>query len=139
MAVNRHNGKGSERMKYLKQLAYIFLICIAGQIVSGLIGGVVPGNVLAMVILFLMLSFKVIRLESVAETADFMLANMAFLFVPATVSVFCDYQVFAGAIVKLLVVCLITTILTSLSAGLTVKYVLRLQKSRRDKVVKQHN
>ena len=121
-------------MKYLKQLAYIFLVCIAGQIVSVLIGGLVPGNVLAMVILFLLLAFKVIQLDSVAETADFMLANMAFLFVPATVSIFFDYEVFAEYLVKLLVVCLITTVLTSLSAGLTVKYVLKLQNARKVKV-----
>ena len=118
-------------MKYLKQLAYIFLVCIAGQIFSFLIGGVVPGNVLAMVFLFLLLAFKVIKLDSVAETADFMLANMAFLFVPATVSIFFNYQVFAEALVKLLVVCLITTVLTSLSAGLTVKYVLKLQNAKK--------
>lgn len=120
-------------MRYLKQLAYIFLICVAGQIVSGLIGGVVPGNVLAMVLLFLLLIFHGIKLKHVEDTADFMLANMAFLFVPATVSVFCNYEAFAGALVKLLVICLITTILTSISAGLTVKYVLKLQKKKKSK------
>lgn len=120
-------------MKYLKQLSYIFLVCIAGQIISYLIGSVVPGNVLAMVILFLLLATKVIQLDSVAESADFLLANMAFLFIPATVSIFFEYKIFAESLVKLLVVCLITTVLTSLSAGLTVKYVLKLQKAREAK------
>ena len=120
-------------MKYLKQLAYIFFVCIAGQMISNLIGSVVPGNVLAMVILFLLLATKVIKLDRVAETADFLLVNMAFLFIPATVSIFFEYELFAESLVKLLGVCVITTVLTSLSAGLTVKYVLKLQKAREEK------
>ena len=120
-------------MKYLKQLAYIFLICIAGQAASITIGGVVPGNVLAMVILFLLLLFKVIPLDCVADTSDFLLANMAFLFIPATVSVFFKYEVFAGALWRLLIVCIIATILTSLSAGFTVKFVLQWQNRKRNK------
>jgi len=120
-------------MKYLKQLAYIFLVCIAGQAVSNLIGGVVPGNVLAMVILFVLLLCKVIPVECVSDTSDFLLANMAFLFIPATVSIFCNYEVFASVLWKLLIVCIIATILTSLSAGLTVKFVLKLQNRNKNK------
>lgn len=124
--------KGSDSLKYLKQIAYIFVICIAGQFVSNLIGGVVPGNVLALVILFLLLLMKVIPLDSIAHTADFILANMAFFFIPATISIFFEYRSFAENFIKLLVVCLLTTILTSLSAGLTVKYILKYQRRRKE-------
>lgn len=90
-----------------------------------------PGNVLAMVLLYLLLEGKVIKLGHVEEAADFLLVNMAFLFVPATVSIFCNYETFIAIIGKLMLVCLITTILTSLSAGFTVKYVLKFTKERK--------
>lgn len=113
-------------MKYLKQLAFICLICIAGQLISNLIGGFVPSNVVAMLLLLLLLGLKIVKLERVQETADFFLANMAIFFIPATVSVFFQYEVFAGNVLKLILVCIITTIVTSLSAALTVKYVIKL-------------
>lgn len=118
-------------MKFLRQLAYIFIICMVGQLVSLLVFGVVPGNVLSMIILFILLVINVIKIESVADVADFLLTNMALLFVPVTVSVFCKYEEYASDIVKLLLLCIITTILTALSAGLTVKYVIRIQNRKK--------
>lgn len=120
-------------MKYLKQLAYICLLCVAGQMVSTLFGGAVPGNVLAMLILFVLLVSQRIRIGCIEETADYLLANMAILFLPATVSIFFQSETFAQNLVKLVAVCILTTVLTSLSAGFTVTYVIKLQRKRRIK------
>lgn len=118
-------------MKYLKQLATIFLVCAVGQLLAACIGNVVPGNVLAMILLFLCLIFKVIKIEQVEETSDFLLANMAFLFLPVTVSVFFKFDVFEGIIIRFFVVCVITMILTSLCAGYTVKLIVKLQNKKK--------
>lgn len=120
-------------MKYLRQLAIILLLCIVGQLLSVLIGGKVPGNVLSMIVLFLLLLFRVIKVETIEETADFILANMAFFFIPACLGIVESYHLLAGNVIKLLIVCILTTILTSLSAGFTVKYILKLQQARRKK------
>lgn len=118
-------------MKYLKQLAGIFLICVIGQFFSDLIGNVIPGNVLAMILLFILLLSKIIKLEHIAETSDYLLANMAFLFLPPTVSIFFQFHLFKGIMFRFIIFCLVATILTSLSAGFTVKLVLKLQKKKK--------
>ena len=118
-------------MKYLKQLAIIFLICVVGQGISILIDGVIPGNVLAMILLLVLLLTGIMKPSTIEATADFILANMAFLFVPPTVAIIDAYEILAGNILKILVICILTTILTSLSAGYTVKFVLKLQNKRR--------
>lgn len=118
-------------MKYLKQLAVIFLICVVGQLFSNLIGNVIPGNVLAMILLFILLLSKIIKLENIAETSDYLLTNMAFLFLPPTVSIFFQFHLFEGIMFRFIIFCLVATILTSLSAGFTVKLILKLQKKKK--------
>ena len=121
-------------MKYLKQLALIFIICIIGQLVSYSIGYTVPGNVVAMILLFLLLYFKVIKMNMIEETADFILANMAFFFIPACLGIMESYQLLLSNLFLLIFICIITSVLTSLAAGFTVKYVLKMQKRKGTKV-----
>ena len=120
-------------MKYLKQLALIFLICILGQLISLLIGNKIPGNVVAMVLLFLLLYFKIIKMSMIEDTTDFILTNMGIFFIPSCLGIIETYQLLLGDLFLLVFVCVISTIITSLATGLTVKYVLRIQNRRKQK------
>jgi len=122
-------------MKYLKQLALIFLICILGQLISSFIGNRIPGNVVAMILLFLLLYFKIIKMSMIEDTTDFILTNMGIFFIPSCLGIIESYQLLLGDLFLLVFVCVITTIITSLATGLTVKYVLRIQNRRKQKQI----
>ena len=105
-------------MKLLCQVGVIFGVCWISQILESLLPIPFPASVIGMVLLFILLATGVLKLEHVREKADFLLANMAFFFLPAGVSVMNYFDV--------LVICLVTTVLVFGATALSIKFTLRL-------------
>lgn len=113
-------------MKILCQFGVIFGVCWVSQILENLLPFPFPASVIGMVLLFVLLATGLLKLEHVREKADFLLANMAFFFLPAGVSVMNYFDVLSGALVPLLVICLVTTVLVFGATALSIKLTLRL-------------
>ena len=111
-------------MKHLKQLALLLACCVGGNLISALLHGALPGNVLGLTLLLVLLICRAVKLHHVEDTADFLLQNMAFFFIPAGVGIFADIK---GEILAILAVCLLTTLCTAAATALTVHIVLKLQ------------
>lgn len=114
-------------MKYLRQLATLFAFCVAGDALSVLTAGKLPGNVLGMSLLFALLALGLVKLSHVENAADFFLQNMAFFFLPACLGILDVFPQIRGVLLPILAVILLTTLLTAGAAAGTVHLVLRLQ------------
>ena len=99
-------------MKIIYRIGIIFTLCWASEIIEGLLPFSFPASVIGMILLFILLAFRVLKVEHIREKSDFLLSNMAFFFIPAGVSIihYCDLlKVNLG---KLLLICFLTTVLT---------------------------
>ena len=67
-------------MNYLRELGIILAICVLGEVISVLIGGALPANVLGMILLLVLLASRLIKARQVEHAADFFLKNMAIFF-----------------------------------------------------------
>ncbi len=99
-------------MKYLNQLAVIFVICLAGQFIAELLPFPFPGSVLALIILLILLLTKLLKPHSIKEVSEFLLNNMAFFFVPSGVALIEQYTNIKGHVLTIFLICIVTTILT---------------------------
>lgn len=108
------------------QLGLILAICLAGEQVSAVLPIDIPGNICSMVLLLVFLLGGVIRMESIADAANFLLDNMAVFFIPAAVAIMGSVDLLAGNILKLVVICLITTVLVFFVTSFTVSTVAHL-------------
>jgi putative effector of murein hydrolase LrgA (UPF0299 family) len=72
-------------LKALNQLAIIFLILLAANYIASILPFPFSGSVLGMLLLLILLSTKIIKLEQVETGSGFLLDNMAFFFIPAGV------------------------------------------------------
>ena len=99
-------------MSIIVQIGIFFLICLAGELFSALLPIPIPGSIIAMLLLFLCLLFKLIKPEHIEKKSDFLLGNMAFFFIPAGVSVINYFDVLASNLLPLLAVCVVSTVLT---------------------------
>ena len=106
-------------MKILNQLGIILIIGLIGELISSLISSVIliPSSVIGMILLFLLLQFKVIKLESIETVSDFLLSNMAIFFVPAGVSLITSIDIIKENILSLIVIISISTILVMYFTG----------------------
>lgn len=114
-------------MNYIRQLGVLIACCVAGDALSILLHGALPGNVLGLTLLLLLLIFGPVRLNHVEHTADFLLQNMAFFFLPACLGVLEIFAQIKSEILAILAVCVLTTLCTAATTAFTVHIVFRLQ------------
>lgn len=110
-------------MKLLNQLALIFGIWALGEYISSFISGfvIIPGSIVGMILLFLALQFKLIKLEAIQEISDLFLDNMAIFFVPAGVSLMSSMDLIRDNIFVLTVSILLSTTVVMYITGLVVE------------------
>ncbi|WP_425458682.1 CidA/LrgA family protein [Clostridium celatum] len=72
-------------MKFFRESILILSIYFAGEIISKLFNLPIPGNIVGMILLFLLLISNIVKLEKVENLSNFFLDHLAFFFIPATV------------------------------------------------------
>ena len=117
-------------MKIIYQIGIIFALCWVSEIVENLLPFAFPASMIGMLLLFVLLIFGILKVEHIREKSDFLLSNMAFFFIPAGVSIINYFDVLAGNVGKLLLICLFTTILTFAVTAWTIRSVLWLMNRR---------
>lgn len=110
-------------MKILKQLAIILTVCLAAECIVSLLPFAFPGSVAAILILAALLGFKILKERQIQETGDFLLSNMAIVFVPVSIGIVEDIGLLKGQIAGFLIVTGISLILTFLGTYITVRAV----------------
>lgn len=114
-------------MKILKQLAIIFGICLGCDIFAWVLPVSLPGNVIAIIVIFLLLAFKFMKESSIQETGDFLLKNMTFFFIPSGTAIIEKFGFLEGKIIDLIIISIISTLITFLVTYYTVYAVIKLQ------------
>ena len=114
-------------MKIIYQIGIIFALCWVSEIIEAFLPFAFPASVIGMILLFILLAFRVLKVEHIREKSDFLLSNMAFFIIPAGVSIINYFDVLKGNVGKLLLICFLTTILTFATTAWTIRGVLRLQ------------
>lgn len=89
-------------MNILNQIAVIFGISLLGDAVSYVLPFTFPPQIVALLILFLLLYFKLLKVDDIKEDSDFLLKNMSFLFIPAGVGIIEEVKIFWPYIGRLL-------------------------------------
>ena len=110
-------------MRLFNQLALILGIWAIGEYISSFIQNiiVIPGNIIGMILLFLLLQFKVIKLDKVNELGDLLINNMAIFFVPAGVSLIRSLDLISDNIFVLLMTIFFSTIAVMYITGFVVE------------------
>lgn len=114
-------------MKLFNQLALILGIWAIGEYISSIIQNiiVIPGNIIGMILLFLLLQFKIIKLDSVNEIGDLLINNMAIFFVPAGVSLIMSLDLISENIFVLLMTIFFSTIAVMYITGFVVEKMIK--------------
>ena len=114
-------------MKVILQIGVVFGVCLIGEAAACFLPFPFPASVLSMILLFLLLCLKVLKIDHIRQKADFLLQNMAFFFLPACLGILDIFADIKGEILAILAVCLLTTLCTAAATALTVHIVLKLQ------------
>ena len=113
-------------MRFFRQILRLFILCCIGDLLSSVLPFPFPGSVIALIFLFICLATKAIKVEQINIICDFLLKNMAFVFLPATVSILKYIGVFQNILWQFLLICCVTTLLTFFATAYSVKLTIYL-------------
>ena len=119
-------------MKLFREAIIIFGIYLLGVLITDITGVPIPGNVIGMVILFLLLYLKVIKVEQISTISNFFLEHLAFFFIPAGVGLISSFSVIKNIWLQLLIVCFITTVITMACTGRIVQRIANKKEGDKD-------
>ena len=118
-------------MKYLFQFIIIIVCSFMGEIMNYFIPLPVPASVYGMLILFAGLMFKIIKLENVEQTADFMLLIMPVFFISPSVSLISSYETMKGQFVAFVLIAIVSTVTVMVVTAWIAQKIIKSQKQGR--------
>jgi holin-like protein len=107
----------TQTLKALGQLALLWAIYQGSTWLVAFTGLPIPGNVVGVLLLFLLLSLGALKLKHVELAADFLLKHLVFFFVPIAVGLMEWGQVFYDYGLTLLLAIVVSAVLPLLAVG----------------------
>lgn len=112
-------------MKYLDQLAVIFIITFMGEVLNRLLPFPMPASIYGFLIMLLALQFKIIKLEKIKDVGSFLLDIMSIMFIPSVVGLMVIWKDISGDFLKILIISIVSTLVVMVATGKVADFVLR--------------
>ncbi len=119
-------------MKYFKQFGIIAGVSFIGELLNAVLPFPIPASVYGLVLMMVLLMTKVVKLEMIQETADFLISVMAIFFLPSAVSLMVNFEVMKGNIVQLFVMCVVSTTVVTAVTGIVAQLVIKLTGKKKE-------
>lgn len=119
-------------MNIMGELALIFGICLAGEGVAALLPVAFPASVISMVLLMVLLLTGVVKDRHIQTASHFLVANMAFFFLPSFVGLLEHIELLKSQLVPLLLIIVLTTPVVYLVTGWTVRLLMLRYRNRKE-------
>ena len=103
---------GGKLMTILIQAFIIFFFSYIGTYISNTFNLVFPGSFIGLILMFLSLYFKIIKLKHIETVGTWLKDNMGFLFVPLTVGLMNEFNILKLHWFTLTIVMVLSTAIT---------------------------
>ncbi|MBR3601535.1 MAG: CidA/LrgA family protein [Lachnospiraceae bacterium] len=124
-------------MNYIFQLAIIFGVSFAGELLNAILPLPVPASVYGLVIMFLLLCTKIVKLEQVENVAELLMSIMPLFFIEPTVGIMNSYGLVKGKIIPLFIACFLSFVVVMIVTGLISQAIIRIQHKDKKSGIKQ--
>ena len=97
-------------IRYFRQCLIIFGFTLAGELLHLLLPLPIPAAIYGLVLLFLALSFKIVKVSQIKEVSGFLTVFMSVLFVPPAVNLMEHWSVLAPDLIPIVLTVLVFTV-----------------------------
>ena len=119
-------------MKYMMQIGIIATISFIAELLHFFLPLPIPASVYGMVILFVLLCLKIVKLPQVEDVADWLLSIMPIFFIAPSVGLINSFDSIKGQVIPLVTICFVSTVVVTALTGLIAQGIIRLQKKKKE-------
>lgn len=104
-------------MRYAKQFLLLLVLTLVGEMFNDLVPLKIPASIWGLLLLLTMLKWKVIRVEQIEATSNFLVSILPILFIPPTLGIAAEWGRVQGLLPEIFLVVIATTTLTMVVSG----------------------
>lgn len=112
-------------MGYLQQFGYILMISFGGEILHSLLPLPVPASIYGIILLFLLLHFKILRVSQIRNASMFLIEIMPILFIPAAVGLMTSWDLISSALMEYIAITVLALAAVMIVSGHFTQFVIR--------------
>ena len=113
-------------MNIMAEFVVIFGVCLVSEGIAALLPVAFPASVIALLLLGLLLFTGIVKPEHIQRLSGFLVANMAFFFLPPCVGVMEHAPAILGQLAPFLLISFLTTPLVYFVTARSVQFLIRL-------------
>lgn len=118
-------------MKIFREFLIILVLYFIGELIAKTFNIPIPGNIIAMILLFLSLCTGIIKVEKVESISNFFLDHLAFFFIPAGVGLMNSFGSIKSSAIQIVIICILTTIIVMAVTGIVVQFTSKMISKRK--------
>lgn len=100
----------------------ILISYFLGTIIQLVFNLPLPGTVLGLILLFLALYLRIVKIEMIEDICEVLISHMSFLFIPAGVGLMTSFDMLKGKVIAFSIIILISTFVVWIVTFYVVKY-----------------
>ena len=112
-------------MKYVVQFMIIAVFAFVGEMLHRCIPLPVPASIYGIVLLFLALELKLLKVKYIKEASSFLITIMPLMFLPPAVGIMEAWDLISGAWLPYVVVTIVSTVIVMAVAGRVAQRIIR--------------
>ena len=120
-------------MRIINQIIYILGVYFIAELLALIIFIPISPSILAMIIMFIVVKTKIIKVHQIEKCTNFMLSNLALFVILTAVGIIDSKAVLENNFFKFLLIIIIASIVTFVATGYSVMIVVKIIKKRSEK------
>lgn len=122
-------------MNFVKQFLIILIVSFVGEVLNKFIPLPIPASIYGLILMFICLQFKIIKLNQVDKAGRFMIEIMPVMFVPTSVGLMASWGILKPVFVPFMAITIISSIAIFAISGRVTQAILHRKKISLDKDV----
>ena len=118
-------------MNYIFQLALILGVSFVGELLNAILPFPIPASVYGLILLFLLLCSKIVKLEQIEGVAGFMISIMPIFFIEPTVGIMNSYGLVQGKVAALFVAAFVSFAAVLAVTGITAQAIMKFKNKKK--------
>lgn len=119
-------------MKFLIQFMIIIAFSFLGELLHYILPLPIPGSIYGIVLLFVALELKWVKVKDIRETSSFLIAVMPVMFIPAAVGLIDSWKSIGNSWLEYIIVTVLTTFVVMGVSGWITQFVIQRNKVQKE-------
>lgn len=119
-------------MKFLIQFMIIIAFSFLGELLHYILPLPIPASIYGIVLLFVALELKWVKVKDIRETSSFLIAVMPVMFVPAAVGLIDSWKSIGNSWLEYIIVTVLTTFVVMGVSGWITQFVIQRNKVQKE-------